>query len=281
MSHAPVTVATPSGYKVPLTWLPGQSGAPVLLVQAAMGVGAQFYTRLAAALHERGLQVAVMEPRGQGASTLRPGRRQDWGFAEVLDNDLPAVLGWLRQQDPGAPLYLFGHSLGGHYAAITAGRFPNQVHGVIMVATGSPWWRAFQGDVRTMVRRLIRVIPAAGLLFGYYPGERLGFGGREARTVMKDWRRLAQSNRYRAHGLNKDLDAGIATFTGPVLAVRLADDAFAPAAAVDAVTGKFRAARLTERVLDAEQLGDRADHFRWARQAGVVAALTGDWLAGV
>lgn len=27
----------------------------------------------------------------------------------------------------------------------------------------------------------------AGLLFGYFPGERIGFGGDEARGIMNDW----------------------------------------------------------------------------------------------
>lgn len=40
-----------------------------------------------------------------------------------------------------------------------------------------------------------------------------------------------------------------------------------------AVTDKFRNARLSQQVITAEQLGDRADHFRWVRQARVVAGL--------
>ena len=277
-------VDTPTGYQVPVTWSPGAPEKPVLLLLPALGVAARFYDTLGAILAESGLNVAVMEQRGQGESALRPGRRHNWGFAEVLDNDLPALLDRLEARRPGVPLYLIGHSLGGHFAAITAGRFADRLHGLVLVATGSPWWQAFVGAAGPLndksVRRLIRLIPPANLLFGYFPGERIGFGGNEARGIMNDWRTLAKHNRYRARGLAEDLDAAVAGYTGPVLAVRLADDALAPDASVKAVTDKFRHAPLTQRVVSAEQLGDRADHFRWARQARVVAALVTTFVAG-
>ncbi len=270
-------VDTTSGYRVPVTWYPGAPDTPTIMLLPALGVAARFYDKLAGTLAESGLNVAVMEQRGQGDSALRPGRRHNWGFADVLDNDLPALLEWAEAQRPGAPLYLMGHSLGGHFAAITAGRFADRISGLLLVATGSPWWKAFQGasaqpDAKS-VRRLIRLIPTAGLLFGYFPGKRIGFGGDEARGIMNDWRSLAKRNRYRARGLAEDLDAGVAGYSGPVLAVRLADDGLAPRASVKAVTDKFRNAPLSQRVITAEQLGDRADHFRWARQAQVVAGL--------
>ena len=74
--------------------------------------------------------------------------------------------------------------------------------------------------------------------------------------------------------------AAVAAYTGPVLAVRLADDALAPEASVQAVTDKFRNAPLRQQVITADQLGDRADHFRWARQARVVADLVTPFVAG-
>ena len=79
---------------------------------------------------------------------------------------------------------------------------------------------------------------------------------------------------------DEDLDAAVAAYTGPVLAVRLADDALAPEASVKAVTDKFRNTRLSQRLITAEQLGDRADHFRWARQARLVADLVTPFVAG-
>lgn len=279
MSRETWRLPTPSGYPVPVTWYPASGEARAsLILMAALGVPAGFYDKFAAALAERDLNVALMEQRGHGDSELRPSRRCDWGFADIIDEDLPATLERVHDRAPRPPLMLLGHSLGGHYAAIYAGLHPAQVEGVIMVATGSPWWKVFQGRTRKLVRYLIRLIPVVNMIFGYYPGERIGFGGREARTIMTDWRDLARTNQYSARGLSHDLDTGIAAYRGPVLAIRFADDPFAPSPAVKAVTGKFRVANLTETVLTAEDLGDKADHFRWTRQATVVADRIAGWL---
>ncbi|WP_097459964.1 alpha/beta hydrolase family protein [Mangrovitalea sediminis] len=280
MSQMSVRICTPGGYEVPLTWFPGEETGPVILFMAALGVPARFYRPIAQALSANGFCVALMEQRGHGDSALRPGRRSDWGFRAVLENDLPAVMAWVRKQAPGAPLYLMGHSLGGHYAAITAGLRPNEVDGVILVACGTPWWRAFDGGTKVRIRLLIGLLPVCHVAFGYYPGDRLGFGGREARTLMKDWRALAQTNHYSATGVSQDLDAAIGSYGGPVLAIGLADDDFAPAAAVAAVTMKFCKARVENRVIDQAMLGDRADHFRWARTPSAVVEVIRVWADG-
>lgn len=274
-------IPTPSGYPVPVQWFVGDAGGPVVLVMAALGVPARLYTNLARALAGHGLNVALLEQRGHGESSLRASRACDWGFAEVLDNDLPAVFEWIEFQASAAPLYLLGHSLGGHYSAILSGRFPGRIAGVMLVATGTPWWQAFDGKFRFQIRLLVNVLPLITAAMGYYPGKQVGFGDREARTLMEDWRELAISNTYTARGLEEKLDANIARFRGPVLSVRLADDPFAPERAMRAVTDKFKGGDVTERVITAGELGDRADHFRWAKQGSVVAGVVADRLTSL
>jgi predicted alpha/beta hydrolase len=123
----------------------------------------------------------------------------------------------------------------------------------------------FTGTTRRKLAFLCAMIPPVSALLGYYPGDKLGFGGREARTLMQDWRALAKTNRYQANGFSDDLDCGIAQYSGPVLSLSLADDPFAPPASVDAVVDKFIAASVSNVLLDEQTLGDRADHFRWVR----------------
>lgn len=278
---APRFIATADGYQVPLFWHAAANPRGNLVLMAALGVAARFYLPLANALCAAGLNVALVEQRGHGDSTLRPSRRTDFGFREALVHDIPAVLDHLATTAPGLPVYLMGHSLGGHYSAISAGRLPARIDGVILAACGTPWIRAFDGRIRTQLRILVRLIPLLNAVLGYYPGNRVGFGGREARTLMRDWLELARHNVYRAHGLAEDLDAGIARYTGPVLSLRLTDDTFAPEAAVTAITDKFRSAQLSRQVIDARELGDRADHFRWARTPGAVVRHVTDWLDGL
>lgn len=263
-----------------LTRFPPPGGPPAgrVLVLPALGVPARFYDRLAEQLAARGLEVAVLELRGTGESPLTPARHCDFGFRELLDEDIPAALRTLRAARDGLPLWMLGHSLGGHLAVITAGRMPDEIDGLMLVACGSPWRGAYAGATRRRLDAICALIPVCNALLGYYPGHRLGFGGRQPRTLMRDWRALARSDRYAAAGIREDLEAGLARFAGPVLSLRMADDDFAPQAATRAVTAKLPAASLTEAVLDGAALGTAADHFRWARQPDAVVTRIAEWM---
>lgn len=267
-----------SGYALPVTWYAAESPRATLVLMAALGVAARFYQPLAKALSEAGCHVALVEQRGHGDSAVRPSRQQDFGFRQAIEEEIPALLDALEQWAPGLPVLLMGHSLGGHYAAISAGRFPERIAGVVLCACASPWIGAFRGRIHWQIRLLCALIPLFNTMLGYYPGDRIGFGGREARTLMADWRDLALSNRYRARGSNEDFDQGIATYRGPLLSIRLADDAFGPESGMAAVTDKFTGATLSKVVISAAELGDRADHFRWARSPDAIVAAVSHWL---
>ncbi|MDN5745817.1 MAG: alpha/beta fold hydrolase [Nocardioidaceae bacterium] len=272
-----VFVDNDSGYQVPIHWTPGSEG-PVIVILGALSTPAPFYQRLTTEIGARGWPVAVVEQRGLGASALRPSHDVDWSFADVLHTDLPAALGWVREQAPDRPLVLLGHSLGGHYAAMAAGLYAEHVDGVVLAACGTPWVGAFEDPVRSMIQHLGAVIPTLCAERGYYPGEEAGFGGDEACGVMADWRHLAQTNRFRL-GEDEETVAGlIGQYDGPVLAIGMSEDDFAPPAAVAASVDRFPP-RPTERVLTTEEIEMVADHFGWARKPSAVVKIIADWWA--
>lgn len=278
-----VFVDNGAGYQVPVLWSPsgGDSPrAPIVAVLGALSTPGTFYGRLAAELGTLAWPVAVVEQRGLGESSLRPSHDVDWSFADVLRTDLPAALAWIRAQAPDRPLLLLGHSLGGHYAIMAAGLYPEQVDGVVLAACGTPWLEAFDGPVRAMVRHLIDVIPGLSAERGHYPGEEAGFGGDEARGVMADWRHLAQTNRFRLAGDDQTVADLIRKYDGPVLAIGMADDDFAPPMAVAASVERF-ATRPSERVLASDDIGVTADHFGWARRPAAVVRTIGQWWSEV
>lgn len=271
-------IPTGTGYQIPVNWYSaGDNPLANLLFMPALGVPARYCFPLAAELSSRGFNVALMEHRGYGDSNLRASRAVDFGFREAVDLDIPVVMEWMQQQSPDLPLLSMGHSLGGHYSAIMAGLMKEQLDGVILVACGTPWTAVYSGAMFFQIKLLSFMIDIIPPLVGYYPGHRLGFGGREAKTLMKDWVMMARENRYVAHGLNKDLDVGIAHWKGKLLSLRLADDAFASEAAMGAVTDKFKQADITKVVVDAQTLGDKADHYRWIRTPHVIGETVLDW----
>jgi predicted alpha/beta hydrolase len=167
-----------------------QADAPVVVIAPALGMRASWYEDLARALASRGVYAAITEWPGQGTSPVRPSRRHDWGYAELLDH-LAASRVATRAALPRASTFLWlGHSLGGTIALMDAGR-SKAVDRVVLIACGTPYQGAWAGRMRVQLRIASHIFPLAGRVLGYHDG-RLGFGGREARTLMTEWSHLAR-----------------------------------------------------------------------------------------
>ena len=282
--RAEVTVVlTPSGYSLPLTLFRAVESPEEtsLLLLPALGMAASFYQPIAEALARQGIHTVLMEQRGHGNSSLRASHRCDFGFREWLEEDIPISIEWVRTQCPGTTITLMGHSLGGHLATCYLGLHannPSAPERLVLTACGTPWAGAYQRKLRWQIRLLRHLIPPLTLILGYFPGDLLGFGGREARRLMRDWRRIVPANRYSAEGMEQDLDAGITRYRGSVLGIRFESDAMAPEKATQAVLDKFTAAKVDSMLLDAGTLGCKADHFRWARHPDAVATAIANWI---
>lgn len=274
-----ITVPARDGYLVPLEVFEVAEPRANLLMLPALGIQARLYRRLGTQLAESGIAMTALEQRGHGRSALRPSRRCDFGFREWLTADVPAALDWLRARTPRVPLFLAGHSLGGHLALMARSLYPAEVTGVILLTTATPYYGCYQGVTRLQVRILIAGVPILTALLGYYPGHRLGFGGREARRLMADWLVMARENRYDAAGMeHEDLERRVRDAGGPVLSICCDRDGLAPPAAIEGVNRRLEGSRVDRVEITSEALGARADHLSWARQPALAAQAMVRWI---
>ena len=241
-----------------------------LLWVPALGVAARHYLPFADALAERGIAVFVHEWRGNGSSSLRAGRRTDWGYRELLGTDLPLSHAAMRRRLPELPHRIGGHSLGGQLAARHAGQCPGAFTGLWLVGSGTPYWRTFPAPRGYALPSFYQFAPWLARACGALPGRRLGFGGDEARGLIRDWARVGLSGRYRASGWAVDLEAGMRTVRAPVRGVLFDDDWLAPESSLRALMAKMPESPAHVTVLDHARLGARADHFAWMKQPGAV-----------
>jgi len=243
-----------------------------LLWLPALGVAARHYLPLAEALASRGIAVFLHEMRGNGSSNLRASRQTDWGYREILTVDVPCSVATMAAHCGGTPLIIGGHSIGAQFAACYAGLHPDTFARLWLVASGSPYWRNFPAPKRYAFPFALQFVPWLADLRGTFPGRALGFGGDEARTLMRDWAKVGLGNRYAAAGLEIDLESALSRVTARIDAVLLDRDWLAPRNSMQGLLAKMPHAASRIRTLDSATLGVRADHFAWMKQPQAVCA---------
>ncbi|MGQ4584052.1 alpha/beta fold hydrolase [Lysobacter sp. F60174L2] len=257
--------------------VPAEPSAALLWLPA-LGVAARHYQPFAESLAERGIAVFVHEWRGHGSSSLRAGRQQDWGYRELLELDLPASEDGMRRAlgdicAADLPRIIGGHSLGGQLASCRLAIAPGFATRLWLVASGAPYWRAFPRPTRYGLPLAYRFLPWLADRCGALPGHRIGFGGTEARGLIRDWARTALSGRYAGAGIEVDLETSLDKVDVDIRSVVFAHDWLAPESSLRFLLGKMpRAASTTTVRIDTESLGTVADHFAWMKHPGPVAS---------
>lgn len=230
----------------------------------ALGVPARTYEAFATELAARGVAVVVHEWRGFGSSSWRASRRCDWGYRELLGMDIPATRD-MALREFGRVDIIGGHSLGGQLATCSLALSPAAIDELWLVASGSPYWHVFPRRVAAWLPVAYRLLDALARVCGALPGRRIGFGGNEARGVIRDWSRTGLGGRYAASGVG-DMEPLLAVVDVPSRAVLMAHDWLAPRASLDYLLDKMRGTHRTTTLLDDDALGTRADHFAWMKK---------------
>lgn len=267
MQESPVTTA--DGHRFNIRLFPAVMARAIFVICPAMGVSASYYDRFAEALSAQGINVAVTELRGQGTSSWRASRDVDWGYARMVEQDWPALTAVVRAQWPDLPLYFLGHSQGGQLALLFLAHRPQGVAGVLTIACGSTYFRGwpFPQSLKILAQTQAVRIPAAAL--GFFPGEKMGFGGRQARSEMADWANAAVNGRYDLIDAGLDYEQALKTVETPAWLFSLEGDEFAPSGAAAFLASKLPQARHVH--LGAADLPEAArDHFRWSRHPDAV-----------
>jgi predicted alpha/beta hydrolase len=261
------TLARPSGDALALHHYT-DGGGPLAVILPAMGVPARYYKPFAVELGAAGFAVTAVDLRGNGASTPTPARSTRYGYADLAD-DVGAVRGALDERRAGRPLLLVGHSLGGQVGLIHAATAGPEIAGIVLVAVGIPYWRAYPGRRKFGILGMTQGIGAASAVLGVWPG--WGFGGRQAGRVMTDWARTARTGGY------GEIDAALGRLTTPVFAASIDGDDLVPSQVVDYLTGKLGAAPVERAHFTAADLGAPVNHFNWTRSSQPIVERVATW----
>ncbi|MEM6296501.1 MAG: alpha/beta fold hydrolase [Myxococcota bacterium] len=245
--------------------LPETSPRACIVVAPALGVRASYYRALSEGLRKAGFATAAVDLPGLGQSPVRARRGVDWGYDDVIAHYAAACRA-LRQLRPDTPLVLLGHSIGGQVGLMLSGTGVDGLEGVVIVASGCPWWKTWDGLEAWRIRAATWTCGALARTLGVFPGDKVGFGGRDAKTLITQWAHAAQTGHYRLDSF--DGDALLARPGPPVLAIRVEGDAWVPERSMQLALG-----RMTDRDVRTELWRDAphgGNHNRWPSEPGHV-----------
>lgn len=281
MTASQLTIATQGETRLVATvFEPAGAGTATVVIPSAMGVAQKFYASFAEWLATQGYRVVTFDYRGIGLSAPRSLR----GFKMTLFDwarDCAAVIDFIDERWPGAPLFWLGHSLGGQLVGLIPNR--ERIDRIMTVATGNGYWLENSWPTRRFVWWLwFVVVPIATRIADYFPGKRLRKVGDLPRGVMEQWRRWCLNPEY-VVGVEGDAVRGAyASIKAPMMSVSFTDDEMMSGRSILSLHALYVSAPIEYRRIAPRDIGaERIGHFGFFRPQfeRTLWPLVPQWLA--
>ena len=252
----------PEGTDILYRFFKSTSAEKILIFIPAMGVPAGYYKLFAEQLSEVGYHVAIIELRGHGKSQYRVSHVNDFGYDNIIQQDIHTIIQHIKGRFPSLPLILGGHSLGAQLSLLYASRYTKEIDQLLVIACASPLAKNFTGKQRASVFLAPYLFSVTSKLLGYHPGKTLGFGATESRTLINDWSYLAKTGKFAQGDDDFDYEGALRLVNLKVNVFSFQTDSFAPQKAILSINEKLISATLTHHIFRDETLSFKANHLK-------------------
>lgn len=246
-------------------YVPDRPTRARLIVAGATAVPQAFYRRFALHAASQGFETLTFDYRGIGRSrygSLKGSRVDMLDWARL---DLAVAVESMTSDD--VPLFLIGHSFGGH----AFGLLPNhqKVAGFYVFGTGAGWHGYMPPGERMRVLTMWNlVLPVLTWWKGYCPWKMLGMGEDLPTNVYRQWRYWCRFPHYFFDDpAMRGIEHSYAEVHTPIVAANALDDLWAMPASRDAFVQSYRNAPLIRKDLNPAQVGGRIGHMGYFRQS--------------
>ena len=259
MNQPSIHVETISGSHVVSTrYEPAGLARATLLALPGIGVRQSIFETFGRWQAARGVRVVSIDWTGVGLTPMTPGAGQRTTLTSWATEDAVAALRSVRSRFDG-PVVLVGHSFGGQALAVADEL--QEVEGIALVASQTPWWRFFSPHV---VPVFFGTYPVLGPWMERVPGW-LGVGTTLPGGVVTEWSRWGRSREtYFRHVPGATVR--LARIDVPVLAFSFPDDPLATPPAVADLLARLPGDVLRHEVIAAADVGlERIGHIGFFR----------------
>ena len=241
---------------------------PVVIINSATSVLCQYYFRFAEYLAAHDFNVIVYDYRGIGLSRPYSLRGFDASWLDWGSRDFEAVLKFAQKSFPDQPISVVAHSVGGFLLGLA--RSNDQVSRAITIGSQYAYWRDYASHAKgRMLLKWHLLMPLATILFGYFPGKRLGWLEDTPKGVVRDWvfsqPRFEDTWRGAASMRYPDKEALVQQFAkirAPILAIDVEDDEFGTPQAIERLHAYFINCRISRLRISPQMLGEQSvGHF--------------------
>jgi predicted alpha/beta hydrolase len=254
------------------------SNSTTLICLPAMGMRAKYYELFANSLCEKGFNVITADWRGLGHSPIRASRNTDFGYKELIQ-DIKKLIELSNNWYPNTKKVIVGHSLGGQIGSLLTARFPSMISGLILVTSCSVHYKGWNNWTALKLRFAGTMFNPISRIIGYFPGDKIGFAGKEARTVIKDWSYNARSGEYKPTHSDYDYEKALKLLNKPVMSISIENDYLASRKAVENLYNKFSSESDISHIhLTSEETGiSPLNHFTWAKKPEYFIGIIEKW----
>lgn len=220
-----VDVYCQDGYKLSATlFKPKGEVKAAVLIGPATGITQQFYKGFACFLAEQGYAVVTFDNRGIGQSlsgkvSASKASLQCWG-----EQDMPAILEFLKTTYPDSTYHLIGHSAGGQLVGLMHNA--KDISSIFTFASSSGQLSNMKMPYFFKAHFFMNLfIPMSNLLFGHTKSQLIGMGEPLPKAVGKQWRDWCNGQGYVKTAFGKTIHNHLYdTLSTPSLWVNASDD---------------------------------------------------------
>jgi predicted alpha/beta hydrolase len=192
---------------------------------------------------------------------------------------LDDVISFLTHKYPNKRIVTMGHSLGGQLGCLYSCHHNPLVLASIVIAGGNVGYRSWAGMEMLKTLFVTQLFGIIARLLGWFPGEKIGFGGNQPKNVMIDWSRNAQTGIYKLINQRIDYEAASKNVTSLFLGIVIPNDFFAPYFSTKSLLDKFRSSEREIITLKADSFKKvTPNHFSWLKEPEPAMNKVVSWL---